>query len=290
MGRGRRDLPPPPGLLSGADALVHLAWALQPSRDLTRIEEVNVAGTRRVVTAAADAGVGAVVHASSVGAYSAGPKDRSVDESWPTGGVPTSSYSRQKAAVERWLDGFEHDHPALRIVRLRPSLIFQAEAAAEIARLFMGPLVPRRALNPLLLRLLPDVPGLRTQIVHAADVADAYRRAVLGDVCGAFNVAADPPVDARTLAGWLRGVTFPLPARAARSLVQATWRARLQPTEPGWLDLALAAPIQDTARARRQLGWAPTRSPREVILELLNALSDRRGGPTPPLDRQPRKA
>src|SRR3954466_109996 len=74
---------------SGADAVIHLAWLIQPSRDEAELHRVNVEGSRRVFDAAAQAGVGALVHASSVGVYSPGPKDRSVDESWPRrGGEP----------------------------------------------------------------------------------------------------------------------------------------------------------------------------------------------------------
>src|SRR5689334_19540362 len=54
----------------GADAVVHLAWLLQPSHDLDAIREVNVVGSSRVFEAAAKAGVGALVYASSVGTYS----------------------------------------------------------------------------------------------------------------------------------------------------------------------------------------------------------------------------
>jgi nucleoside-diphosphate-sugar epimerase len=55
---------------------LHLAWLIQPSRDLAKLHETNVHGSRRVFEAAARAGVGAIVYASSVGAYSPGPKDR----------------------------------------------------------------------------------------------------------------------------------------------------------------------------------------------------------------------
>jgi hypothetical protein len=48
---------------------------------------------------------------SSVGAYSRGPKDREVDEDWPTEGTESSFYSRHKVAVERELDRFEADNP-----------------------------------------------------------------------------------------------------------------------------------------------------------------------------------
>jgi UDP-glucose 4-epimerase len=85
-----------------------------------------------------------LVYASSVGAYSPGPKDRRVDESWPTQGIPTSLYSRHKATVERELDRLASEQPRLRIVRLRPGLIFPRSAATEIRRLFVGPLLPRR--------------------------------------------------------------------------------------------------------------------------------------------------
>src|SRR5687767_7477438 len=72
-------------LFEGADAVVHLAWLIQPSRDEGLTEAVNVGGSERVFDAAVRAGVPKLVYASSVGAYSPGPKDRAVDESHPTG-------------------------------------------------------------------------------------------------------------------------------------------------------------------------------------------------------------
>jgi UDP-glucose 4-epimerase len=34
------------------------------------------------------------------------------------------------------------EHPALRVVRLRPGLIFQRDIGTEISRYFLGPFVP----------------------------------------------------------------------------------------------------------------------------------------------------
>src|SRR4051794_19249306 len=73
--------------LAGADVAIHLAWAIQPSRDEATLRAINVQGSGRVLQAVADAGVPALVYASSVGAYSPGPNDRAVDERWPTRGV-----------------------------------------------------------------------------------------------------------------------------------------------------------------------------------------------------------
>ena len=127
------------GPFAGAGAVVHLAWAIQPSHRLEVVEATNVAGTQRVLDATAAVGAGAFVYASSVGAYSPGPKDRRVDESWPTNGVPSSFYSRHKAATERMIDRFEAERPAARVVRLRPGLIFKREAASGIRRPVMLP-------------------------------------------------------------------------------------------------------------------------------------------------------
>src|SRR4051794_2189435 len=271
--------------LAGADAVVHLAWLIQPSRDERATHMVNVEGSARVFEAAAEAGVGTIVYASSVGAYSPGPKDRLVDESWPTEGIPTSFYARHKAAVERILDAFEAAHPDVRVVRLRPGLIFQREAASEIRRLFAGPLLPSPLVRRGLVPVIPRVERLRFQAVHSHDVGDAYRLALVTETArGAFNVAADPVLDADVLAAALGARTAPVPAGVLRAAASLTWRARLQPTPPGWLDMALAIPLMDTTRAREHLGWTPRHTSVDAFLALFDGLRERAGYGTPPLD------
>src|SRR5690242_8234075 len=187
-------------IFRGADCVVHLAWAIQPSHDLAALRRTNVDGSARVFRAAAEAGVPALVYASSVGAYSPGPKDRSVDESWPTKGTPTSFYSRHKAEVEALLDRFQAERPETRVVRLRPSLIFKRSSAEEQRRYFLGPLFPRLLARRGAIAFVPDIEGLRFQAVHSLDVGEAYRLAIVGDARGAFNVAAEPVLDPDTLA------------------------------------------------------------------------------------------
>lgn len=278
----RDDLGP---AFAGADVVVHLAWLIQPSHRLDVLEATNVAGSKRVFDAAAAAGVGALVYASSVGAYSPGPKDRRVDESWPTEGVGSSFYSRHKAATERLLDAFEQAYADVRVVRLRPALIFKREAASGIRRLFLGRLLPPQLLRPSLVAVVPRTDGLVFQAVHTDDVADAYRRVVVSDVRGAFNIAAEPVLDPDELGRILGARPVPVPRSALRMGAELSWRAHLQPTPPGWVDLALAAPVLDTTRARRELGWEPTRTSGDALRELLQGFADRASGPTPALAR-----
>ncbi|HYH61215.1 MAG TPA: NAD-dependent epimerase/dehydratase family protein [Solirubrobacterales bacterium] len=272
-------------LFSGADAVVHLAWAIQPSRDADALRATNVLGSERVLDGVSKAGVPRLVYASSVGAYSPGPKDRAVDEAWPTDGIETSFYSRHKAEVESLLDEFETGQPGVRVVRLRPGLIFKREAATEIRRLFLGPFVPRIAFHRRALFAIPDVERLRFQAVHSDDVAEAYRLAVTHEEAqGAYNVAAEPVLDPDALAEALDARKIAVSSRVLRGLAAATWRARLQPTPEGWLDMALGVPIMSSAKIRNELGWEPRRDAQETLLELLAGLRDGAGHRTPPLD------
>ena len=271
-------------LFRGADAVVHLAWLIQPSRDAETLRATNVEGSRRVFDAVGAAGVKALVYASSIGAYSPGPKDRAVDESWSTDGIRSSFYSRHKADVERLLDRFETAHPEVRSVRLRPALIFKREAASEIRRYFAGPLLPNRLVNPQRIPVVPDTPRLVFQAVHADDIGDAYRRAIVSDVRGPFNIAAEPVLDPDELARLLGARKLPVRGGVLRAGVALSWRGRLQPTPEGWVDMALGVPVMDTSRARKQLGWAPRHDAGEALLELLGGLHDGAGYPTPPLE------
>lgn len=268
----------------GADAVVHLAWAIQPSRDESVLERINLFGSRRVFAAVEAAAVPALVYASSVGAYSAGPKDHGVDESWPTAGIPTSAYSRHKATVERDLDEFETKAPGVRVVRLRPGLIFKAESASEIRRLFLGPLLPSRLVDPRLIPFVPRVPRLRFQAVHSLDVGQAYRQAIVRDVRGAFNLAAEPAIGPPELALLLGAREVSVAPRVLRRLADLSWKLHLQPADPGWIDMALGVPLMDAARAREELGWAPRTTSLEALDELLRGLRECRGMRTPPLD------
>jgi UDP-glucose 4-epimerase len=270
-------------LFSGADAVVHLAWLIQPGRDEATLRATNVDGSRHVFEATAAAGVPALVYASSVGAYSPGPKDRRVDESWPTEGIRSSFYSRHKAEVERLLDRFERELPSIRVVRLRPALIFKREAATGIRRLFAGPFLPSPLVRRALIPVVPRTERLVFQAVHSADVGDAYRRAALSDASGAFNIAAEPVLDPDELARVLSARPVRVHPGLLRAGAALGYRLRLQPSEPGWLDMGLAVPLMDTTRARSVLGWEPRRGADEALLELLEGIRDRAGADTPPL-------
>jgi UDP-glucose 4-epimerase len=264
----------------GADAVVHAAWLIQPSRDRRLLDRTNVDGTRRVVEAARAAGVAHLVHMSSVGAYSPSDKRTPRDESWSTDGVPGSLYSRHKVAAERVLDDLSAG-AGMAVARLRPGLIFQRDAGSEVARYFLGSLVPQRLLGGARVPVLPVPDEAVFQAVHADDVADALVRVLERRASGPFNLAAEPVITPERLAEVFGARRARLSASAVRAAAGATYRLRLQPTEPGWVDLAFAVPVMSIRRAAVELGWKPAWSSIDALRDLLAGMRDRAGTTSP---------
>ncbi len=273
----------------GADAVIHLAWLIQSSHDEAGMRATNVDGTARLLEVLeqlgrqANGAPPALVAASSVGAYSPGPKDAPTDEDWPTDGVPSSIYSRHKVAAERLMDEYE-TRTGGRVVRIRPGVVFSDRAASSQARYFLGPFVPMTLLRRAFVPVVPAPPRLVASIVHSYDAGAAFVRAALRPQArGAFNIAADEPLSAALLADVLHARQVPMPAAVLRGLADLTWRLRLQPTDPGWVDLAFASPVMSTERARRELGWSPTRTAEETLRNWLDGMRQHVGGPSPVL-------
>jgi UDP-glucose 4-epimerase len=274
-------------VLAGADAVVHLAWLLQPNHREHALWATNVEGTARMLRAASAARVPHVVVASSVGAYSRGPKHQRVDEHWPTGGLHTSHYSRHKAAVERALDRFEAHNPEIVVTRVRPGLVFQRDAASAIGRLFVGSHLPVRWIGRVRLPVLAVPTQVISQGVHADDLADAFVRIIERRAGGAFNIAGEPVLDPTALAEVV-GARRVVPVRraAVRAAMWATWRLHLQQSDPGWLDIATNVPVMSTRRARSELEWTPRHTATDALREVLDGLADGARLPaSPPLSR-----
>jgi nucleoside-diphosphate-sugar epimerase len=270
---------------TGADAVVHLAWKLQPNRDEREMWQTNIRGTTRVLKAAGAAGVPHLVYLSSIAAYSGASRKRRVGEDWPTGGIHSSHYSRQKSLNERVLDRFEELHPDTVVTRIRPGLVFQRGAGAQQARIFVGPLLPLGWLNTVRPPIVPLPRNAATQDVHASDLADALFRAIDRRAGGAFNIAAEPVLTPERIAAVVGGRWVRVRFAAARTLVAATWKLRLHATDPGWLDLAANLPMMSTERARRVLGWEPTVSSVDALAEILSGAADHAGmAGSPPLE------
>ena len=261
--------------MRGVDVVVHLALAVQPTRDSYYLYRANVLGSQAVFNAMRRAGVGYLIYASSLSVYapSGGP---AVDERWPTTGQPSSTYSRHKVEVEQRLDRMAVDWPELRQARIRPTVVVQREAAPLFRRLYLGQFVPRVAVKVLRSGVFPVMPlpaGLRLQFVHADDVGNLVVRLLRTRAEGPINVAADPlPLPA--VAGLVHARPVRVNAQVTRRVVLTLSRLGLVAVTPGWYEVATNSPLMDVSRARDELGWTPRWSSTISALELIDGLAD----------------
>ncbi len=219
-------------VLQGMQAVIHLAPAA--GDDAAARGEV-LAAAQNLYTRALAADVRHLIHLSSALVYSA-RADIAIDEQHARGAVPGCAAAEALQAVEAWLDDFEAEHPACRLVRLRPHWLVGPHADSVLARLLRQHLTLRQ----------PTPTQL--QCVHEEDVVEAILQALHGKVRGAFNLACKESVTLTALHRQARWLRVPMAARLL---------AHRLDTAPGCIEALARSLVLDTARARGELAWRP---------------------------------
>lgn len=243
---------------AGVDALVHLAFQLDPIHDEERMRQVNVEGTRTTLTAAVDAGVKRIVLASSATVYGAHPdNDVPLTESSPRRAPQDFSYSRHKGEVEDWLWGWVGDLPDdVTVTVLRPAIV-------------AGPGVDNFITRQLELPRVVTVSGHRppVQVVHVDDVVAAFQLAATTDMPGAFNVAAPGWLSLDEALAVLGRHSVDLPEEVAWGLASAAWRIGIGESPAGYLPYIMHPWVVDVRRLEAA-GWTAHHSNRDALAAL----------------------
>ena len=265
---------------AGADVVVHLAFLItgNASRETTR--SINVDGTLNVFRAAAAAGAGRFVHASSVAAYGFhADNPETIDEEWPTRPAARLFYAQEKAELEDLLEAEAGKHPELALYVLRPPVVLGPNVIGR-KDVLPGPLAPlgRKLFGRP--RRLPVpvpmfVPALPMQFIHEEDVGRALVQCIVAaGPPGAYNIAGDGIVTAADVAREFGALPIPLPAAPAQAAARAFSRLPFLPPVAEWVEAASRPAIMDTTKAREQLGWRPRYSGLEALRDTLARQSE----------------
>jgi len=246
---------------AGVDVVLNNVAQVPLAKDRDLFWSVNVAGTANVLVAARDAGVGKVVHTSSSAIFGI-PERNPVDESTPP--RPLEAYGRAKTEAESLCR--EAAAGGLDVSIVRPRTILGHGRLGIMAVLFE--LVEAGA--PVFVMGSGDN---RYQLVHAEDLADAVLRAGDRPGAGTYNIGA---TDFGTMRETLTALcehagtgsrVVSVPVAPARLGMKALSTIGLAPFAPyHWL-LYSESLWFDTAKARTELGWAPTRSNAQMVIE-----------------------
>jgi UDP-glucose 4-epimerase len=242
--------------LEGADVVVHLGLADDPTADEDTQFANNVHGTRNVLEAVAKVGAGRLVHLSGASVYGAhADNPLPLPDGAPLRANPDYPPAYHKLLAEELVEEFAEEHPSTRVVVLRPATV-------------IGPgvdhLLARHLESPRLLLVAEHEPPL--QFVHVDDLASALQLAVTGDLSGAYNVAADGWLACDELATVLGRRRFFVPETVAFSLTRAVWSKGLGGIPPGGLHFLMHPHVVSAARLK-EAGWTPLRSNREALRE-----------------------
>jgi UDP-glucose 4-epimerase len=240
------------------DALVHLAFVLNPMRDEGTMYDIDVNGTQNVLDAASKAGVQHVLVASSTTAYGAWPDNPvPLTEDSPVRGMPDYEYARDKTEIDRMCQLWAAQHPDRVMTIVRPCIVFGPNVDNYIIRFWVNaPFIP-----------LIDGVDMDLQYVHEDDVVEALTRLLIGRHAGAFNLTGDGTVKLSESAEIAGLKTRRVPFGLYRRVASAMWRMRVPRAEapPGQLDFTRYPWIASNEKIKRELGWTPRYTSRETF-------------------------
>jgi UDP-glucose 4-epimerase len=265
-------------LVKGADAVVHLAFAILTASDATR--ELNVAGSRLVFEEAVRARVERICYASSVAAYGFHQDNPDwLTEDVPPRGSPEHPYSQQKAEVERVLAETLRRRRRTVAYVFRPCIVAGAGARTmlqEIPYYRLSQAMPDHVARlvgsmPSLKPVIPD-PGTPFQLVHEDDVARAFVAGVRGaGEPGPYNLAGGGVLSFGDLADALGWYSVRVPKPVVEATAEVVTRLPLAPDSVAWIHSVKKPVLMKTDRARRLLRWRPRHTGLATLREMVAA-------------------
>jgi UDP-glucose 4-epimerase len=246
------------------DALVHLAFVLNPIRDEARMYDIDVNGTDAVLRAAAQAGTPQVLVTSSATAYGAFPDNpKPIAEDWPVRGQPDFSYARHKADADRICQLWALENPDRVMTIVRPSIVFGPTVDNYISRTWQN-----SAFLPILDGVDEDY-----QLVHEDDVVSALIGLLDAKAPGAFNLAGDGTMTWRESAEMVGLKTRVMSMKTTRRIYGAAWALHAPRVEapPGNLNFIRYPWVVSNEKLKSTIGWQPSATTREVFVETMYA-------------------
>ncbi|MDQ3710477.1 MAG: NAD-dependent epimerase/dehydratase family protein [Actinomycetota bacterium] len=244
--------------LEGADVIVHLAFTSGPVVSEDTMFEINVEGTRNLLAAADAVGASRLVHLSSAVVYGASVGNVvPLREDLPLRANPDFRWAFHHLLAEELVTRWAAEHAGTTVTVLRPVTTLGPGADTAVSRHLEQPWLP------VVRGYLPPV-----QLLHVDDLAAALHLAVVRDLPGAYNVAAEGWLPLDDMARVMGRGLLRVPESVAFPAAWKLWRHGAIAAPPGALHYLMHPWVVSTERLHAQ-GWAPTRSNRDILREFV---------------------
>jgi len=238
-------------VMSGVDAVVHLAWTTHPTHDVEATRAIDVGGTRAVVTAMERAGVSRLITASSVMAYGANADNPALlKESQPLRPSAKHLYSKHKAEAEALVAA-----SSVNAVMVRATNIMGRGTTGVTQEGFATPAIL-------------GMKGGRNlfQFVHPDDLARFFADALdHPEWSGPVNLAAPDTVKMREVAEILGKRYVEVSPKRVDAVLSFLWDRGWFSLDPGAVEAFLNFPLVDTAHLKQQFGFHCAWSARQCV-------------------------
>jgi len=239
------------------DCVIHTAYILPPIHDIALMEDINITGTKNVLTASAAHKVAQVLDCSSSTAYGFHPDNPPLlTEESPLRGNDDFTYAKNKKELEGWVDGFERAHPDISLTVIRPCFV-------------VGP----GFTNPLARHLCKKICILpwgnaEFQYIHEDDLVEIMYLLLKNEKTGVYNLAADGTMTFDEMLRILGGWPLKIPVWLLWPMNNLMWHLRITfMTEfpSSSLNLIRYPWIASNEKVKRELGYEFKYTTREAF-------------------------
>ncbi len=259
-----------PGLaeiLQKVDVVCHLSMSEYGLTAGSGAGERAADGTRNLLSACAEGGVGKIICLNSVAVYGLSKNQNRVFSEE----TPLSNKSEKNACVsaavdiETLIDSFARNHTDVIVTRFR---------AAPL----IGPSIDNWLEQCLSMQvvLLPKGQNCRIQFLHEADLGMALTAAIHQDLPGVYNLAAEDSVDLRWCFRRAGARVIPLPDTVASAFADFGYSVGIYPLDKHRLRLLGDAVPVDSRKLKTAAGWQPVHDSKSAFLSYADKLLDRR--------------
>ncbi len=244
------------------DTIIHLAFIVDPIRDMKSMHSINIEGTTNILKAAAECRVKQVIIASSTSAFGAFPDNSPMlDEKTPLREHCGYVYAKDKYKVEGLVKEFASEHRQVKVALVRPCIIYGPGVDNYLSRFILN--------WPFLLQIGSHRPLM--QFVHEDDVTEVFMKIFDRETEGVFHAVGEGLISTTEIAA-LAGIrVLALPSWLAYPLINLLYFLHFPGVEApaAMLDFIRYRWTASDQISREKLDHKPIYSSIEVIQNLV---------------------